>query len=75
MTMGWRETTVKLVKDILRQRTIREVIAKELKESHLRKLEAESAVEYARSIVIYNEQRIKRLQERLTEHTEEGDYT
>jgi len=73
--MGWRETTVKLVKDILRQRTIREVIAKELKESHLRKLEAESAVEYARSIVIYNEQRIKRLQERLTEHTEEGDYT
>ena len=39
----------------------------------MRKLEAESAVEYARSVVIYNEQRIKRLQERLTEHTEEGD--
>jgi transcriptional regulator NrdR family protein len=72
--MGWRESTVRLVKDILRQKTIRELIAKELKEAHMRKLEAESAVEYARSIVIYNEQRIKRLQERLTEHTEEGDY-
>lgn len=73
--MSWRESTVRLVKDILRQKTIRELIAKELKEAHMRKLEAESAVEYARSVVIYNEQRIKRLQDRLTEHTEEGDYT
>lgn len=73
--MGWRESTVRFVKEILRQRTIREVIAKELKESHLKKLEAESAVEYARSVVMYNEQRIKRLQDRLMEHTEEGDYS
>ncbi|MEY4441003.1 MAG: hypothetical protein RL442_3 [Pseudomonadota bacterium] len=72
--MSWRETTSRFVKEILRPKTIREVIAKELREAHLKKLEAESAVEYARSIVIYNEQRIKRLQDRLTEHTEEGDY-
>ena len=72
--MSWRDSAARLVKDLLRQKTIRELIAKELKEAHMRKLEAESATEYARSIVIYNEQRIKRLQERLTEHTEEGDY-
>ena len=72
--MSWRETTVRFVREILRAKTIRETIAKELKEAHLRKLEAESAVEYARSIVIYNDNRIKRLQDRLLEHTEEGDY-
>jgi hypothetical protein len=59
---------------MLRAKTIREVIAKELREAHLKKLEAESGVEYAMSVVEYNEQRIKRLQKRLTEHTEEGDY-
>ena len=72
--MSWREITIKFVKDLLRPRTINEVIAKELREAHLKKLEAESGVEYARSIVIYNEQRIKRLYERLAEHTVEGDY-
>ena len=55
--------------------TIREIIAKEIREAHLRKLEAESATEYAKSLAQYNDQRIIRLQKRLTEHTEEGDYT
>ena len=73
--MTWRETTSKFVRDITRIRTIREIIAKELRESHVKKLEAESAVEYAVSIVQYNERRIKRLEQRLTEHTTEGDYT
>lgn len=69
-----REAIIKFVKEIMRARTIREVIAKELKEAHLKKLEAESGVEYALSIVQYNQQRIKRLEQRLSEHTEEGDY-
>jgi hypothetical protein len=46
-----------------------------LREAHQKKLEAESGVEYAVSIVQYNEKRIARLQKRLLEHTEEGDYT
>ena len=73
--MNWVDTTAKFIKELFKPKTINEIIAKELRESHLKKLEAESAVEYARSIVQYNEQRIKRLEHRLTEHTQEGDYT
>jgi hypothetical protein len=72
--MGFRESTIKYIKDLTRAKTIHEVITKELREAHLKKLEAESAVEYAMSIVEYNEQRIKRLNMRLTQHTVEGDY-
>ena len=73
--MNWVDTTAKFLKELFKPKTINEIIAKELRESHLKKLEAESAVEYARSIVQYNEQRIKRLEHRLLEHTPEGDYT
>lgn len=73
--MTWVDTTAKFLKELFKPKTINEIIAKELRESHLKKLEAESAVEYARSIVQYNEQRIKRLEHRLLEHTQEGDYT
>ena len=72
--MNFRETTVKYIKDILRSKTISEVIYAELQEAHLRKLEAETAAEYANAAIQYNEQRIARLLARLTEHTEEGDY-
>ena len=73
--MSFREKFNKIVKEVTRTKTIREIIAAELREAHKKKLEAESGVEYARSIVQYNEQRIQRLQKRLLEHTEEGDYT
>jgi len=73
--MSWRDSTLKYLKELTKPKTINEIIAKELREAHLKKLEAESAVEYARSIVQYNEQRIKRLEHRLLEHTTEGDYT
>ena len=73
--MTFRESTIKYVKDILKARTIHEVIAKELQEAHLRKLEAETAAEYAIAAIQYNEQRIERLMARLAEHTKEGDYT
>jgi len=69
-----REAISKFIREVLRSRTLREIIAKELREAHQKKLEAESAVEYAVSIVQYNEKRIARLQKRLLEHTEEGDY-
>ncbi len=72
--MSFRETTVKYIKDVLRSKTIREVISNELHEAHLRKLEAETAAEYAYAAIQYNEQRIKRLEARLLEHTEEGGY-
>ena len=72
--MSFRESTIKYVKDLMRAKTIHEIIAKELHEAHLRKLEAETAAEYARAAIQYNEARITRLQKRLLEHTQEGDY-
>lgn len=68
--MNWKELTVRYLKDLVKTRTIREVILKELQEAQLRKLDAESAVEYAVSVVQYNEKRIKRLEDRLMQHEE-----
>ena len=70
--MNFRQSTIKYVKDILRARTIYEVIAKELQEAHLRKLEAETAAEYANAAIQYNDRRIERLKQRLFEHAEEA---
>ena len=69
--MTFRETTVKYIKDILRPKTISEVIYTELQDAHLRKLEAETAAEYAHAAMQYNEERIKRLEARLLKHKEE----
>jgi hypothetical protein len=69
--MTFRETTIKYIKDILRPKTIYEVVYAELQEAHLRKLEAETAAEYAHAAMQYNEERIKRLKQRLVEHAEE----
>ena len=72
--MNWIDSTAKFIKELMKPKTINEIIAKELREAHIKKLEAESAVEYAASIVQYNQERIRRLDKRLTEHTTEGDY-
>ena len=72
--MNFRETTIKYIKDILRSKTISEVIYAELQDAHLRKLEAETAAEYANAAMQYNEERIKRLEARLLKHTEDGGY-
>lgn len=72
--MNWVDTTAKFIKELFKPKTINEIIAKELREAHIRKLEAESAVEYALSVVQCNQDRIKRLEKRLLEHTQEGDY-
>jgi hypothetical protein len=45
-----------------------EMIATELAHAHLEKLEAETAVEYAQSIVDYNVNRIERLNKRMEEY-------
>ena len=57
-----------LLKEPFKKPTPLELIAAELSESHLSKLQAETAVEYAQSIVDYNVNRIKRLNERLDEY-------
>jgi len=49
------------IRDFVRQPTHIEMINKELEEAKLEKLEAETAVEYAQSIVQYNTKRIDRL--------------
>jgi hypothetical protein len=71
--MNFRETTIKYIKDILRSKTISEVIYAELQEAHLRKLEAETAAEYAHAAMQYNEERIKRLEARLLEQESKHD--
>ena len=65
--MNWRDLTIKYVKDLLRAKTPLEVVLKELTEAQLAKLQAETSVEYSQSIVNYNEQRISRLNKRITE--------
>ena len=69
--MSFRETTIKYIKDILRSKTIYEVVNAELQEAYLRKLEAETAAEYAHAAIQYNARRIERLKQRLFEHAEE----
>jgi fibronectin type 3 domain-containing protein len=69
--MNFREITIKYIKDILRARTISEVIRVELRQAHLRKLEAETAAEYANAAMHYNEERIQRLERRLAQHAGE----
>jgi len=71
--MNFRETTIKYIKDILRSKTISEVIYAELQDAHLRKLEAETAAEYANAAMQYNEERIKRLEARLKEQRDKHD--
>lgn len=49
------------LKNLFRQPTRWEVVTKELAEAHLAKLEAETAADYATSVVAYNDARIARL--------------
>jgi len=62
--MGIRE----LLKEPFKKPTPLEMIAAELFEAHISKLEAETAVEYAQSIVDYNVNRIERLNKRMEEY-------
>jgi hypothetical protein len=57
-----------LLKEPFKKPTPLEMIAAELSDAHLSKLEAETAVEYAQSIVSYNVTRIERLNKRMEEY-------
>lgn len=58
---------MKLLKKLMAIPTPLEMAAKELVEAQRGKLEAESAMEYALSMVDYNDARIKRLRVRMNE--------
>lgn len=60
---------IKYIQSFWRQKTPLEVITQELALAHLSMLEAETAVDYATSIVIYNRTRILRLNEHLLTYT------
>ena len=62
---------IEKLKEHFRQPTPLEVVTKELALAHLAKLEAETAVDYARSVVDYNNARIQRLEAHLLQHTKE----
>jgi hypothetical protein len=62
---------IDFIRDYLRQPTYMEVVNKEIEEAKLEKLEAETAVEYAQSIVQYNTKRIDRLNIYIAEQGKE----
>jgi uncharacterized protein YaaN involved in tellurite resistance len=61
------ETMIQLAKKLLSTPSPLEMAACELVKAQREKLEAESALDYAYSIVEYNTQRIERLKRRVTE--------
>ena len=63
--MTKRETLVAFLRDMLRPRTLKEIIEIEMRDALLSKMQAEKSLEYATSVVEYNRQRIRRLQEKL----------
>jgi hypothetical protein len=69
--IGLRE----LLKEPFRKPSPLEMIAAELAEAHMEKLGAETAVEYAQSIVDYNVTRITRLNSRMDEYRNDVDAT
>jgi hypothetical protein len=71
--MTKREMIIAFIKDMLRPRTLEEIIAKEMREAYLSKMNAEQSLEYATSVVDYNRQRIRRLEERLKELGDSND--
>jgi hypothetical protein len=70
--MSWKNITIDYIKALVKPRPISEIIEQELREAYLRKMQAETDLEYSRSIVQYNEQRIERLEKRLYEHSDGG---
>ena len=65
--MTKRETIIAFIKDMLRPKTLQEIIEIEMREATISKMQAEKSLEYATSVVDYNRQRLRRLQEKLLE--------
>jgi hypothetical protein len=66
-------TLMEMLKEPFKKPSPLEVIATELADAHLSKLEAETACEYAQSIVDYNVVRITRLNSRMDEYRNDVD--
>jgi hypothetical protein len=63
---------IQMTKRLLTTPTPLEMAARELVEAQRAKLEAETALDYAAHMVMYNDTRIKRLHERLNELKEQA---
>jgi hypothetical protein len=63
---------IAMVKRLLTMPSPLEMAARELMQAQRAKLEAESACEYAANMVCYNDSRIKRLKQRVTELKEQS---
>jgi hypothetical protein len=63
---------ISIIKRLLATPTPLEMAARELVQAQRAKLEAESACEYAASMIQYNDDRIVRLQKRLNEMKEQA---
>jgi hypothetical protein len=61
-----------LIKERFRDPTPLEVIGRELAEARLEMLQAETAVDYAESIVMYNKVRIERLNDHIAKFSGEN---
>ena len=59
---------MKKLLELFKQPTPLQMVAAELAQAHLSKLEAETAAEYAQSVVSYNLSRIERLNKRREEY-------
>ena len=64
---------MELMKEPFKRPTPLELIAEELADAHMEKLSAETAVEYAQSVVDYNVVRITRLNSRMDEYRTDVD--
>ena len=53
---------------LTRKPNLFEMTQEELRMAHLEKLSAETALDYAKSVVQYNEERIARLNKRIAEY-------
>jgi len=66
---------MELMKEPFKRPSPLEMIAEELADAHMEKLSAETAVEYAQSVVDYNVVRITRLNSRMDEYRNDFETT
>jgi hypothetical protein len=66
------EKMLELYKRLKRPVSLLEITKEELRMAQLEKLKAETAADYAKSVVAYNEARIERLKDRMEEYKESG---
>lgn len=68
----WWKRIVRCWRHFTREKTEMELLVRELREAQLNKLEAQTALDYATGIVLYNDNRIARLKLRIKELDKES---